>query len=118
MYHPTILVGIFFRAQILSKMLGFNPSMKYLMRAMPLIIPDCPARIQNWDTYSSVDPVCLRFQSPAHAFPATSEGKKASLRAVVVMNRGTLFLSHPLSHRLHEAHLKLLFFSHAQLLFL
>ena len=53
------------------------------MRATLLIIPDHPARIQNWDTYSSANPVCLRFWSPAHTFPATSEGEKASLRAVV-----------------------------------
>ena len=33
--------------------------------------------------YSSADLVCLRFWSPAHAFPVTSESEKASLRAVV-----------------------------------
>ena len=50
---------------------------------MLLIIPDCPARIWNWDMYLSVDLACLRFQSPACAFLAMSENKKAFLRAVV-----------------------------------
>ena len=53
------------------------------MRATLLIIPDRPARIWNWDTYSSADLVCLKFRSPAWAFPVMSEGEKASLRAVV-----------------------------------
>ena len=61
---------------------GFQSFHKIFNEGMLLIIPDHPARIWNWDTYSSADPVCLKFWSPAHAFPVMSEGKKASLRAV------------------------------------
>ena len=53
------------------------------MRTTLLIISDHLARIQNWDTYSSADLVCLMFWSPACAFSAMSEGENTSLGVVV-----------------------------------
>jgi len=63
-YHSLIVVGILLRVNILERIEVWIPPIKYLIKALSSLILDRPARIQNWEIYSSAVPFpCLSCHS-------------------------------------------------------
>jgi len=79
-YHSLIVIGILSRANILERIDVWIPSMKYSIKALSSLILDRPARIRNWEIYSSAVPFpCLSCRNWAHASPSESAVENAPL---------------------------------------
>jgi len=79
-YHSWMEVGILSRANILERIKVWIPSIKYSIKALSLLILDRPARIRNWEIYSSAVPFpCLSCHSWARASPSESVVENAPL---------------------------------------
>lgn len=79
-YHLSMASGILSSAKTFCKIPPLSPSMKYSISDLSSVILDRPARILNWETYSSAESFpCRSCLSFALASPSTSLAENAVL---------------------------------------